>query len=349
MSDCLSEDKSKATMSNYLNLPEELFVEILVRVPIEDLESVAEHYSLRVDNKDVEEYKQLHFPSHIGTSLRACFDVGGSINGKHVRIPQPCVTFSSHGPDRTFTGFGREPVEVEVEIYSLNANCWRSITHIAPKYAVSPKPFGSYGNSFVNGAIHMLARDKDRNLILAFDVSEEVFREIPLPECVSNGKPMWLTRLLKYGQSIAAITVDCRGETMTVDCGGEVKKALWVMKEYGVAMSWTNVFMEVAESVPRVLFLRQNEEQMFVVLKDGWIASADIKKKHFEIFGVRSDDEYAGYPAIDGFVESLVLLDNGNACCDGDPQEDARSVDGDSIIQMKKLPMKMIWMIQMKI
>ncbi|OMP00048.1 hypothetical protein COLO4_12965 [Corchorus olitorius] len=170
----------------------------------------------------------------------------------------------------------------------------------------------------------MLVGVKDRNLILAFDVSEEAFREIPLPECVSNVKPMSSTSLLKYGQSIAA---------MTFDCEGEAKQTLWVMKEYGVAMSWTNVFMQVAESLPIVLFFRQDEEQMLAWEK-GWIASVDIKNKHSEIFGVRAIDSHRemdsvlGYPAIDGFVESLVLLDNSNACGDDEnPREDARYGD----------------------
>ncbi|OMO90710.1 Ovarian tumor, otubain [Corchorus capsularis] len=174
-----------------------------------------------------------------------------------------------------------------------------------------------------------LARDKDRNLILAFDVSEEVFREIPLPECLSNVKPMSFIRLPKYGQSIAAMTSEHS------DSIQEVKQTLWVMKEYGVAMSWTRVFMEVAERVPRVLFLRQYEEQMFVVWEEGsivsleerWIASFDIKNKHSENSGVKSVDHILAYPTIDGFVESLVLLDNNNACWE-DPQKDASSYEG---------------------
>ncbi|OMP01088.1 Ovarian tumor, otubain [Corchorus olitorius] len=288
------------------------------------VEWFAEHYYLRFDNKDVDEYKQLHYPSPEFGTLRACFEVSGSVNGlvflvdekgfaydyilwnplikKLVRLPQPGVTFTSYGPHhRAFTGFGfdsktndykvlrfveslfnapgKEP-EVEVEIYSLNANCWRSITHIAPKYSLSRTSPRSYANCFVNGAIHRLATDKDRNLILAFDVSDQVFREIPLPECLSNVKPMSLIRLLKYGQSIAALTWDwdLRDANIKVE-----QIHMWVMKEYGVAMSWT--FMEVAESVQRVLFFRHDEEQMFVPLEGGWIASVDIKNNHSEIFG----------------------------------------------------------------
>ncbi|OMP14365.1 hypothetical protein COLO4_00007 [Corchorus olitorius] len=118
-------------MSDYFNLPEELFAEILVRLPIEDVvkstavckswnsliktptfisahlektisfnnstnthhllfricpkesflqERVEEKYSLRLDNEDVDEYKELHLPSNVESFWR-CFRVAGSING----------------------------------------------------------------------------------------------------------------------------------------------------------------------------------------------------------------------------------------------------------------------------
>ncbi|OMO97108.1 hypothetical protein COLO4_14880 [Corchorus olitorius] len=374
---CLTEDKSKAIMSEYSDLPRELLVEILVRLPIEDVvkstavckslcttdslfsalfsERVVENYSLCFDNEDVDEYKQLHLPNNV-ESVSVCFRVAGSINGlvclvddmrsyvdnfflwnpiikKVVRVPEPGVTSSSHGPFNAFTGFGfdfktndykllrfveldRKEPKVEVEIYSLNANCWTSITHIAPKYGLCLTTPRTYGNSFVNGAIHMLAFDRKsgrgRNLILAFDVSEEeVSREIPLPECLSNGyMKLMSTELLKYGQSIAAMTWDWDG----MDGNKKVKQIhLWVMKEYGVAMSWTKVFTEVAQLVPRVLFFRQHKERVFVTLDGGLIASLDYKKKHVEVFGDKSVESLRGYPVVDGFVESLVLLDKANA------------------------------------
>ncbi|OMO57656.1 hypothetical protein COLO4_35208 [Corchorus olitorius] len=89
-------------------------------------------------------------------------------------------------------------------------------------------------------------------------------------------------------------------------------------------MSWTKVFGEVAESVPRVLCFRQDEEQVFATVEERWIASVDIKRMDAEFFGVRAVDSFIGYPVIDGFVESLVLLDKPNACrdvdaCDEDP------------------------------
>ncbi|OMO97593.1 hypothetical protein COLO4_14519 [Corchorus olitorius] len=134
-----------------------------------------------------------------------------------------------------------------------------------------------------------------RNLVLAFDVSEQDLTEIPLPDCLSY--ECGTAQLLKYGQSsIATMTWELR----------EVH--LWVMKEYAVATSWTKVLVVAEESVSRVLFFR-NDEQVFVPLNGGWMASVDINTKHYEILGVESIGLMESYLVVDSYVESLVLLD----------------------------------------
>ncbi|OMP04969.1 hypothetical protein COLO4_09165 [Corchorus olitorius] len=457
MSDCLPQRKSRATTSDYFDLPQELLLEILVRLPIKDVvKSTAvckswnsviknptfisthlektisstntrlllfricsqknphsfksdpvEQYSLRFDNEGVDEYKQLHFPINKFKSAIGCFRVAGSINGlvclvddvsyvHNFYLWNPIIKKAVHVPTAVhvprryhnqkvlidaFVGFGfdskmndykllryvelndtypRKEPKVEVEIYSLNANCWRSITHTAPKYDVIFNLPSAYANSFVNGAIHLLACDRkdgrNRNLILAFDMSEEVFRDIPLPDCWSKNDPveqkMWSHRkLLKYGQSIAAVTWE--GD----DWGRNEIVTLWVMKEYGVAMSWTKILTEAGERVPRVLFFRKDEE-VFLTIKDGWIASLDIKNQHSVVFVVHSyESRIVYYPVVDSFVESLVLLDKGNASWDvilthedpsaedekGAPRDDASSVD---IIQIKKELARKSWLLE---
>ncbi|OMP04956.1 hypothetical protein COLO4_09169 [Corchorus olitorius] len=302
-------------------------------------------YSLRSNNKALDEYKQLTCPNIGGCRSRVgAFRVAGSCNGlvcfvedgcygygytfilwnpvikKAIHLPEPNVTYSSHGPYDGFTGFGFDSktndykllryvmldtndyegeVSIEAEVYSLNANCWTSITSIAPKYIPCLGYPRNYGSSFVNGAIHLLAFDRNdpkRNLILAFDVSEQVFSEIPLPDPLSDAfSPP--AQLLTYGQSSIAITTRESWYSSI---------HLWVMKEYGVATSWTKVLtMEAAERVERVLLFRQ-DEQVFVLREDESIASLDIKTKHYEVLGVRAPEDYL---VVDSYVDSLVLLD----------------------------------------
>ncbi|OMO97116.1 hypothetical protein COLO4_14879 [Corchorus olitorius] len=400
-------------MSDYLNLPQDLFAEILVRLPIQDVVKstavckswnsliktptfISTHlqksisstktnlllfrlctststststspwfesgktdarleYSLRLDNKAVDEYKQLPCPNIGGCRFR----VAGSYNGlvclvedgsygygdtfilwnplikKAIHLPEPNVTYSSHGPYDAFTGFGFDSKtddykllrylvlddnSIEAEVYSLNANCWTSITPIAPKYIPHFEYPRNYGNSFVNGAIHLLAgNDQAGYRVLAFDVSEQVFSEIPLPDHLSNAS-FPRAQLLTYRQSSIA-TMTWEWEPSLIE--------LWVMKEYGVATSWTKVFTEKREIVARVLFLRQ-DEQVFVTIKGGLISSIDIKSKHFEDFGVESVHSLEYFLVVDSYVESLVLLDK---CCNAGlnvisiDEDDANSTD----------------------
>ncbi|OMP03637.1 f-box family protein [Corchorus olitorius] len=89
---------------------------------------------------------------------------------------------------------------------------------------------------------------------------------------------------------------------------------LWVMKEYGVAASWTKVWVEAEACVPtRVLCFRQ-DEQVLVITPSGRIASLDIKTKHSQVFGVKLNNSLVidDFVLVDSFVESLVLLDK---CC----------------------------------
>ncbi|OMP03627.1 hypothetical protein COLO4_10297 [Corchorus olitorius] len=323
-------------------------------------------YSLRSNNKALDEYKQLTCPNIDGCRSRVgSLRVAGSYNGlvclvedgsygygdtfilwnpvikKAIHLPEPNVTYSSHGPYDAFTGFGFDSknndykllryvmldtndyegeVPIEAEVYSLNANCWTSITSIAPKYIPLLGYPRDYGSSFVNGAIHLLAFDRidpKRSLILAFDVSEQVFNEIPLPDPLSDeySRP---AQLLTYGQSSIAITTKESWPSSI---------HLWVMKEYGVATSWTKVLTkEAAESVGKVLLFKQ-DEQVFVVRNDKSIASLDIKTKHYEVLGVQAPEEYL---FVDSYVESLVLLDK---CCNAGwnvisiHEDDANSTD----------------------
>ncbi|OMO54612.1 hypothetical protein COLO4_36381 [Corchorus olitorius] len=270
-------------MSDYFCLPQDLFVEILVRVPIQDLVKstvvckswnsfiknptfISTHlgktfsstktnlvffslctlekpsYPLRFDNKDVDEYKQLHFPRKKFRSIgTGCSCVVGTCNGlvcliiddscdrnfkyilwnpvirKAIRLPDSSVRVCRYG--LPFNGFGFDSKtndykllrlvdelddnSVGAQVYSLNTNCWTSIAFFHEPYY-----YGKY--SFVNGAIHLLARDRKggrrRNLILAFVVSEQVFSEIPLPHHLSNASfPRAELQLLKYRQSSIVI------------------------------------------------------------------------------------------------------------------------------------------------
>ncbi|OMO61133.1 hypothetical protein COLO4_33544 [Corchorus olitorius] len=344
-------------MSDYFNLPKELFVEILLRLRIQDLgkftvvckswnsfiktptfistrlnrtisstntnllffrlytskprrwpESprLCLRYSLRFDNKALDEYKKLPCPK-IGKCRR--FRVAGSINGlvclvydigpydytsDELREKGYVYEFSEKGLRQRQKDFNAltfilwnsvikkaihlpEParygscilLNLKLKFTLSMLIFWRSITSIAPNYSPLIDPPNNHGNSFVNHG--------NSFVILAFDVSDEVFSEIPLPDNLSYVPDVGRAQLLKYGESSIAI-VNWDWEH------GRGLIHLWVMKEYGVATSWTKMLTTENQRVSRVLFFRQDEEA-FVTRSSGWIASLGIKSNHLENLG----------------------------------------------------------------
>ena len=100
--------------------------------------------------------------------------------------------------------------------------------------------------------------------ILAFDLEEEVFREILQPELPFYNRQIAIglrlrasVSVLVYGNSIALFHyVYQRGHFH-----------IWVMKEYGVELSWTKVFSfgktNATETIPRPIGFRRNREIVF--------------------------------------------------------------------------------------
>ena len=127
--------------------------------------------------------------------------------------------------------------------------------------------------AFVNGAVHWVVFqstnsndhiEKSPTFILAFDLEEEVFREILQPELPFYNRQIAIglrlrasVSVLVYGNSIALFHyVYQRGHFH-----------IWVMKEYGVESSWTKVFSfsktNATETIPRPIGFRRNREIVF--------------------------------------------------------------------------------------
>ncbi|XP_059442126.1 F-box/kelch-repeat protein At2g43270-like [Corylus avellana] len=161
-------------------------------------------------------------------------------------LPQPCAYETGYvHPHSTSWGFGFDSrtndckvvkIDSQVQIFSLATGSWKSSRVGAPPACSSsnrgPQPF-------INGAIHWLASIRigndanqvikyQRQSILSFDISNEIFREIMLPKTLSIHSPKFCS-ITEYGKSLALCV------------GGIWFNSLWVMKEYGAAETWTQV------------------------------------------------------------------------------------------------------------
>lgn len=110
-----------------------------------------------------------------------------------------------------------------VAVYSLKTNAWRRIQdgHFMVVDAIS--------GIYFNGCIHWLCRKAGSFLIVAFDLTDEIFREVPSPASIVD-EEITLYQVMIVG--------DCLGLVSTLH---RSEKEVWMMKEYGVRESWTKI------------------------------------------------------------------------------------------------------------
>jgi hypothetical protein len=86
-----------------------------------------------------------------------------------------------------------------------------------------------------NGALHSTAWSRSHKFILSFDVNDERFREIMLPQNYEEddilGHPMFRLAVLK-------------GSLALFVCGSDICY-IWVMRDYGVVESWTKISVRI--------------------------------------------------------------------------------------------------------
>ena len=248
---------------------------------------------------------------------------------KLLELPSPNITDATHGRFSASLGFGFDPktkdykvirvvtllesfdletTRPQVEIYTLSTGQWRMLgTGLAPIGAL----YRTDRQTYINGALHWVACFKDsdnniRNFVLVFDLGEEVFHKILLPE-VPGHRGLISGSVSVYRNSIALFQKD----------NGFLH--VWAMKEYGVVSSWTKLFrlplldqnfFGANDSIRRALGFRRNGE-VILKLNGGRLISVDLETPEDPDTREIKDLRIMGYDEtiVDYYVESLVLLD----------------------------------------
>ncbi|KAK1396234.1 F-box protein CPR30 [Heracleum sosnowskyi] len=197
-------------------------------------------------------------------------------------------------------------VPPEVQVYSLSTGYWRDVNAGAPScYMVEY----TWSQVFVFGSVHWVAFRKlgdsgSRNLIVSFHMGDEVFREVVLPDSLANDI-VYDMSVSVFGDSLAALKYS--KETGQESC------CVWVMREYGVAESWTKLYTISVPGLTRTICFRKDGE-VILSLSNNELVSYDPvtgKIKNLGIFGnMRSF--YVGT-----YVESLVLLKGQSSLVEG--------------------------------
>ncbi|XP_059665491.1 F-box protein CPR1-like [Cornus florida] len=197
-------------------------------------------------------------------------------------------------------------VRPEVDVYELSTGIWRRWRR---GIGSAPPPpchiiLCQWSHVFVNGASHWIALNgsvglwnKIWYLILSFDMGTEVFTEMMLPSGIANGCELKVSIAL-FGESLSLFCYDDGFSSTSIHC------CIWVMKEYGVASSWTKLCTVDIGGICQVLGFRKTGE-VLVEKRNGRLVSYDPETKEVVDTGIRGHrSSFHLYT----YVESMVLL-----------------------------------------
>ena len=200
------------------------------------------------------------------------------------------------------------PAHSLVEIYTLRTGMWRNVNAPGPRGLIHDKTV----SVFLNGAVHWFGHtdprtheeeedDTLRNVIVVFDMVHELFnRFIAVPECFKRVKHLRM-RVAVVDGFLGLVPYSSIG---MID---EVRtKSVWVMREYGVAESWTKLFdIKVEAEIERVVGFTNNGEVLVVRVANELLFSEPRSGTiSIRCVGCNVEPLY-----LETFVESLALLD----------------------------------------
>ncbi|XP_030924573.1 F-box/kelch-repeat protein At3g23880-like [Quercus lobata] len=190
---------------------------------------------------------------------------------------------------------------IEAEIYTSSTDSWRKVEISVESLS---RPIFILGKRcvFVNGALHIIAYFQGYEFILSFDVDDERFHEIKLPQNYSRGFNVEFRQLGVY-KGLLALIVFCHDPANR----GYIC-LIWEMKEYGLAESWTWTKKCITMNSFYSCYGCTDNGEILMKNANG-LVSFD-PENHQNIFTIE-DARWADYTA--NSMESLVLLDGGNS------------------------------------
>lgn len=193
---------------------------------------------------------------------------------------------------------GKKPPKVE--IYSLATNSWRRIGTNAGYYAIQKS-----SSAYVNGAVHWFASRTgglSSNVVLSFDFGTEKFGEILAPNFDREGTNNLQVSADVLRGLLILIVHYVKDFDMVESC------CIWVMREYGVAESWTMNYSIVPQgSISRSLCIA-NDNALLMLMSGREVVSYDFDQLQFKHIGFVGNYIALGLVP---FVESLVLFKEG--------------------------------------
>uniref|UniRef100_A0A2N9IL79 F-box associated beta-propeller type 1 domain-containing protein n=1 Tax=Fagus sylvatica TaxID=28930 RepID=A0A2N9IL79_FAGSY len=175
---------------------------------------------------------------------------------------------------------GEEVLRAEAKVYTLRSRCL-----------------------FLNGALHSIAYSRHYHFILSFDLNDERFREIMLPPNYKGNLVVVDESLVLFKRCLAFVVFGYDADEHADErC---YARHIWVMKEYGVAESWTKIIVPREDELACFLGCTYDGELLIEKYSDSWIVSFDPESLNKKILRIPPP---VGIIYTANFVESLALL-----------------------------------------
>ncbi|KAI7984834.1 F-box/kelch-repeat protein [Camellia lanceoleosa] len=245
---------------------------------------------------------------------------------KSMAMPKPTVKTSMH-----YHGFGFVPLTndyklvriadlyptelpnveqpttttTHIEVYSLNAGSWRMSSTGSNSYpdGITISYSGRFA-AYLEGAVHFVATMKKTNdkLILSFDLCDEVFQTMLLPDGIVG--PLTKVRTSVFGGLLSLLCYE--------DTAANKSCSIWMMKEYGVVDSlWKQFTVDLSGGITELLGVRNNGHILLEAnAPSDWVLSSyDPSSQQIKNLGVYAS---AYRFVVDTYEENLILLDKPN-------------------------------------
>ncbi|KAF7127401.1 hypothetical protein RHSIM_Rhsim11G0051200 [Rhododendron simsii] len=247
---------------------------------------------------------------------------------RSISLPKPGITTNTHGLFLDYLGFGFDSQSTDYKVVRIVSLCGGTQSEEVPLVEVYSLNFGSWNessgarNSFplgcrlvysrcpsacLEGAIHFVAQrggNSGARLICSFDLGDEVFKTISLPNDLTNVRCKIRTTVFRGLLSLLCTDESDRANKFC---------SIWIMKEYGIVDSWYKYAqVDLTGGIMRVVGIRKNGHILFVGnALQNWnhweLSSYDPLNKEIKKLGTLGINFH-----VDTYEENLILLNKPN-------------------------------------
>lgn len=214
-------------------------------------------------------------------------------------------------------------VPPNVEIYAVREKSWRDFEGFVPEFGITEY---FWSQVCVNGNVHWVGYKRVSLVtrgcfVVVFDLGGEVFGEMELPGSLVHEFPSNMM-VSVMDECLSVLVYDKRA--FSKQC------TVWVMKEYGVAESWSKQYeIDLDGRLVLVLGLRKNGEMLLVMGKE--LVSYNPESEGIKKLGVSGCKDSFWFR---DYTESLVLLggaDSVNGEAEPSVSEEADGLEDDAV------------------